>query len=225
MRRLSWSFTSAQLGPHPFRDRVPPDPEPPVPGVRADVRESQERRTSPVSPRPGAARFTGGMPPELDQPGLTGVQFQPELREPAAQLVPEPLGVFPVLEPDDEVVGEPHDDHITARVALPPPARPTGPGRSAGTRWRAAAKPMPPAVIPCQLSAQFPSSMTPAASHLPISRRTLFIRDPVPEEPPQPVPIKLAEGSRALLRASMTSPQRSGRGRRAGCPPRRPLSC
>ena len=66
-------------------------------------------------PSPRAARSPGGTPPELDQPGLIGVQFQPELREPAAQLVQEPLGVFPVLEPDDEVVREPHDDHVTVR--------------------------------------------------------------------------------------------------------------
>ena len=33
------------------------------------------------------------------------------------------------------------------------------------------------------------------------------------------------EGLPALLRASMTSPRRSGRGRKAGCPPRPRLSC
>jgi len=31
-----------QLGPHPFRDRDPLQPEPPVPRLRADVREAQE---------------------------------------------------------------------------------------------------------------------------------------------------------------------------------------
>jgi hypothetical protein len=36
---------------------------------------------------------------------------------------------------------------------------------------------------------------------------------------------RVAEGLPALLRASMTSPRRSGRGRRAGCLPRRLLSC
>ena len=67
------------------------------------MREAQERERLrfPLAPcRP----VPGGTPPELDQPGLTGVQFQPEPGEPAAQLVPEPLGVLPVLEPDDEVV-------------------------------------------------------------------------------------------------------------------------
>ena len=69
------------------------------------MREPQERERlrfalAPRCPPPG------GVPPELDQPGLTGVQFQAEPREPAAQLGQEPLGVLPVLEPDDEVVGE-----------------------------------------------------------------------------------------------------------------------
>src|SRR6266705_6053834 len=64
------------------------------------------------------------MPPELDQPGLAGVQLQPELREPAAKLCQEPLGVLPVLEPDSEIIRETHDDHITTRMPLPPPVGP-----------------------------------------------------------------------------------------------------
>ena len=75
-------------------------------------------------PRPRAARFAGGEPPELDQPGLVRVQLQPELREPLAKIGQEPLGVLPMLEPDDEVVREPHDDHVTAREPAPPPVGP-----------------------------------------------------------------------------------------------------
>jgi hypothetical protein len=68
------------------------------------VREAQERERLrfPLAPR---CAPSGGVPPELDQPGLGGVQFQAELREPLAQLRQEPVGVFPFLEPDDEVVG------------------------------------------------------------------------------------------------------------------------
>jgi hypothetical protein len=36
----------------------------------------------------------------------------------------EPLRIRPVLEAADEVVGEPHDDHLTARVMPPPPVHP-----------------------------------------------------------------------------------------------------
>ena len=71
-------------------------------------------------PRPRASRSLGGEPPELDQARLLGVQLQAELREPVAKIRPEPLGVVPMLEPHHEVVSEPHDDHVTARVPPPP---------------------------------------------------------------------------------------------------------
>ena len=93
----------------------------PLLGGHADVREAQELN---VSGFLSAPPVPGGTPPELDQPRLTRVQFQPELREPAAQIVQEPLGVLPVLKPDDEVVREPDDDHITVREPVPPPVGP-----------------------------------------------------------------------------------------------------
>ena len=81
-------------------------------------------RKSNVSGFPVAPRrpVTGGVPPELDQAGLVRVQLQPELREPLAKLGEEPLRVVLVLEPDDKVIGEPHDDHVTVRVPPPPPS-------------------------------------------------------------------------------------------------------
>src|SRR6266705_2863647 len=56
----------------------------------------------------------GGMPPELDQPGLAGVQLQPELREPAAKLCHEPLVVLPVLEPDSVFFFSSRSRHTTS---------------------------------------------------------------------------------------------------------------
>jgi site-specific DNA recombinase len=52
-----------------------------------------------------------------------------------------------------------------------------------------------------------------------------LVRDPGPEPVHEGDMPDFVEGLPALLRASMTSLRRSGRGRRAGCPPRRPLSC
>ena len=60
---------------------------------------------------PTSLAITGGVPPELDQPRLLGVQLQTELREPVAQLSPEPFGVLPVLKPHHEVISPTHDDH------------------------------------------------------------------------------------------------------------------
>jgi len=96
-------FHRLQLGRHLLLVRDPLDPEPPLPGRPGDVPESQERERlrlplAPRLPHPGRVR------PEPPQPGLAGVQFQGELREPAAQLPQELLSVVLVLEPDDEVV-------------------------------------------------------------------------------------------------------------------------
>jgi hypothetical protein len=87
-------FDHFQLRPHPFRDRDPLHPEPPAPRRRADVREAQETGRLRLA-GPACLPVPGGMPPELDQPRLARVQFQPGLREPAAQLVQEPLSVIP----------------------------------------------------------------------------------------------------------------------------------
>ncbi|WP_346279743.1 hypothetical protein, partial [Pseudonocardia sp.] len=46
----------------------------------------------------------GGMPPELDQPSPAGVQFQPELCEPIAELSQKPLRIFLMLEASGKIV-------------------------------------------------------------------------------------------------------------------------
>jgi len=71
-------------------------------------------------PSPRRLAQPGRVRPGLDQPGLAGVQFQAERREPSAQFLQEPLSVVLVLEPDDEVVREPRDHDIPARLRLPP---------------------------------------------------------------------------------------------------------
>ncbi len=52
------------------------------------------------------------------------MQFQPELREPLTKIDKEPLRVILILEASSEVVGETHDDYITARMATSPPLGP-----------------------------------------------------------------------------------------------------
>ena len=47
--------------------------------------------------------------------------FQAELRKPFVKIAEEPFGITEVLETDHEVVREPHDDHVTVRVAASPP--------------------------------------------------------------------------------------------------------
>ena len=86
---LELGLHPGKLGPHPFRVSLPPDPEPPGLRGRADVHEPQKGERFRFPGTPGCP-VAVGMPPELNQPGLVRVQFQPELREPAAKLSEEP---------------------------------------------------------------------------------------------------------------------------------------
>src|SRR6266542_5274856 len=90
-----------------------------VAGLPADVREAQEPERLRLAESPLLSSL-GGEPAELDQARLLGGQLQVELRKPAAKLGEEPLGVITMLEADDVVVGETHDDHIAVRIPPPP---------------------------------------------------------------------------------------------------------
>ena len=83
------------------------------------MREAQEAERLRLA-EPARLAISGGEAPELEQPRLLGVQLQGELREPVAQLRPEPLGVFPMLESHHGVISEAHDDHVAARVPSSP---------------------------------------------------------------------------------------------------------
>src|SRR5918995_6727245 len=109
----------AQLRTQPLLARDPLKLEPPVPRLRADVREPEklERFRLRESARLSAL---SGEPPKLDQPRLALVQPQIELREPLAKTSPEPLGVPTMLESHHEVVRITHDDHLAARVTTSP---------------------------------------------------------------------------------------------------------
>ena len=86
-------------------------------GEAQEVERLRFARTPPAS-------LPGGMPPELEQPGLVRVQLQPEPREPLTKLNQELPRVLLVLEPDHEVVGPPDDDHLTVGVVVAPPRHP-----------------------------------------------------------------------------------------------------
>jgi hypothetical protein len=108
-----------QLCPHLLLARDPLELEPPVPRLRAHVRETEklERLRLPVA-APGSV--LGGAPPELDQPRLLRMQLQPELREPVAQISQKLLGVLTMLKARHVVIGEPRKDDISSRVTPAP---------------------------------------------------------------------------------------------------------
>ena len=90
-----------QLGPHPFRLGLAPNPEPPLPPGRTDVRETEKgerlRLTQPARPT-----TFGRVASEFDQPRLVRVKLQTELGEPVAKRGKEPVGVVTMLKPDGE---------------------------------------------------------------------------------------------------------------------------
>src|SRR6266700_239245 len=116
-------FHLLKLRPHPLFDGDAPEPEAPVPRLPANMGEAQEIErlrfrepaSSPVLRRKAA---------ELDKAGLVRMQLQAELRKPLSKITEEPFCITEVLEPDHEVVREPHDDHVTMRVAASPPIGP-----------------------------------------------------------------------------------------------------
>src|SRR6266511_4928185 len=109
----------AQLRLQPLRLGDALELKAPVAGPPADVREAQERERLRLAEAPLLSSL-GGEPSELDEARLLGGQLQAELRKSVAKLGEEPLGVIPVLEADDVVVGEAHDDHIATRMPPPP---------------------------------------------------------------------------------------------------------
>ena len=62
----------------------------------------------------------GGVAPELDEPGLVGMQLQVELRASLTKIGEELHGITVLLEPDNEVISEPHDDHVAVGMPTPP---------------------------------------------------------------------------------------------------------
>src|SRR2546425_858113 len=97
--------------------------EPSPPRLPAAMREAEkvEGLRLPVASPPSVVRREAA---ELDQARLVGMQRQPELREPLAQLGEELRGLLPMFESPDEVIRKAHDHHIAARLLLPPPLGP-----------------------------------------------------------------------------------------------------
>src|ERR1700682_4422607 len=112
-------FDLSQLGPHPLRAGLALQPETPVPRLPAEVREAEKVERLGLADASGRSG-PGGVPTELDEPRLVGVQLQVELRQPLAKVSEEPPSVTLMLEPGDKVIGEPRDDHITMRLASSP---------------------------------------------------------------------------------------------------------
>ena len=170
-RRFSWSLTSFSFARIRFEMVMRLSLNRPFLRLRTDVREPEEVERLRLPETPGRP-VRGGEAPELDQPGLVGVQLQAELRESLAKVVRGTAWHHRCARTRRRSRRRTARRSCRRGRAASSTAGPTGRRRSGGTRWRAAAKPMPPAVPPPVVSDQFPSSMTPALSHFWMRRRT-----------------------------------------------------
>ena len=146
MRSLSWSLTSRSFARIRFEIVMRLIQNRPFLDLAQMCVKPRKSNVSGL-PCPRAAPVPGGVPPELDQSRLVRVQLQPELREPARAVAQEPLA-HPVYS-NPTMTSSANRTMITSPCAwrcLHQSAHRSK--RSAGTRSRAAVKPMPPAVIP-----------------------------------------------------------------------------
>ncbi len=121
---LQLVFDLLEFGSHPFGNRGPPQPEPSVLSVPANVREAQEVERLRLPDTPLRAML-GRKAPKLDQASLVGVQLQAEPGESFAQIVKEPISVTSVFKSSHEVISEAHDDDVTRSGLFPPLPGPT----------------------------------------------------------------------------------------------------
>ena len=87
----------------PLRHRLAPELESSSPGRRAVVREAEEVECL-RSPLPALPTIGRCKPTELHQPGLVGVQLEPERGQPLSQVPDKPLRIPLVLEPEDKII-------------------------------------------------------------------------------------------------------------------------
>jgi hypothetical protein len=71
-------------------------------------------------PDPASLPILGSEPAELDEPRLSGMQFQVESPESFPKIRMEPNGIGLVLEAHNEVISIPDDDHVASSMLLPP---------------------------------------------------------------------------------------------------------
>ena len=108
-----------QLGSHPFLTGIASQLELAVPAGTTDVREPKKREClgSPLTP---SGTIAGRKPPEFDEAGLLRMEMQGKCGEAFLEGREKLLGVVPVLEAYDGVIGVAGDDHGSLGVAAAP---------------------------------------------------------------------------------------------------------
>src|SRR2546422_696128 len=112
-----------QLGLPPLAHRLSQHRGPAFPRLPAAMREAQKVEGSRF-PLATLSPISFRIATELDDPRFVVMQSQSELRQTLAQLREKLLRLPTILKAHDEVVGKADDDHVAARLLLPPSLNP-----------------------------------------------------------------------------------------------------
>ena len=118
--RFKLGFHRLELRLPPFAHRLAQHRKAPPSRLPATVREAQEVEAIRCAPITAFLSVQARKATELDESRLLGVQFQPEVREPLAQLSEEPFRLDSMLEPNDKIIRKTYHDDITASLLLSP---------------------------------------------------------------------------------------------------------
>ena len=112
-------FDGLQLRLEPRPHRPPQHREPTPARRRTAVREAKEVETLGLT-LATCSPIRGRIAVKFEESRFVRVQGQAEPRESVAQFRETLLGVVSMLEAHDEIIGEPHDDHVAVRLPLAP---------------------------------------------------------------------------------------------------------
>ena len=118
--RFELGFHRLKLRLQPFAHRLTQNRKPALASLPAAVREAKEVEGLRCTSITAFLTVRSRIATELDKSRLLGVQFQPEVCEPLAQLGQEPLSLDSMLEPNGKIIGKTHHDDITASLLLSP---------------------------------------------------------------------------------------------------------
>lgn len=112
---LEFEFHFPQLRLPPLSHRLVQHRKATLASLPATVREAREIEAIRCAPITAFLSLASRIAANLDQSCLLGVQFQPEVREPPAQLDKEPLSLDLMLEPNDQIISKTYHDDLCWR--------------------------------------------------------------------------------------------------------------
>lgn len=165
---LQLFLDSLQLGTHPVSASLPFKLECASSGAPTDVGKSEKVERLRFAKTSFGSMFNR-IAAKLNQPGLVRMQRQCKLLQPLSHIREKASGIDLMLKTDNTIVGIAHNDDVTLSMVASPPVCPEVEDVmeiDVGQQGRY----NPPCGVPTTVEITFPSSITPAFSHLRIRR-------------------------------------------------------